>query len=917
MSSIWARIHFLLCPCYYHTPIDVLKTTTYRQVDAVKNNKFFGVKSRNLCIPIALIFGLVSQACFAGGTAIISNGNISIQGTGVWINDDKNEFTDPEFPWGDKGTYVRSHSLPMTLTVNVDGNNPDKNKYVLLGNFNTEINGKKSQLDVSLAADATLTAALFAFRNDKNSANNGNVNLKGASGSVLKTPVIVGADAGRQSASFFQANNNIVNIVGPFKIEGTGEEVLITGGKAEYVNFNQVTIDGTTLDLKTTSTKSKISGGSTMIEDPGSTSSFNRLVIKNSPEVNADIVVGGSSGGLSQNNTLTLENSKVEADLIVGGKSVSGVAKGNIVNISGSDIKGNVYGGYSGSGSANENTVNLSSGTIKGEVYGGYSQSGLAENNNVNLSGKGSELNLSEASLIGGNGNGNSLEVSGWTGNVANVNSFNNITFKNVDWVPSGTAVNVTGKLQDLSKTNVLLQNHYVGNDSVFDINFADGTEHGYMFLIRPNKIEASPDYQILQRGWVQDGTLTQKRAGVLRAANSAFVVIEPDPEVKPEEPENPGEEAKPDDPTNPGEGTTPEEPDNPGGGDSPDNPDKPVPGESEEVPYPPEVSGPDNPPPSVEDIFPGGPQPAKPNTQVTIINDSREASITFVNQGTDHVLSVLDSFDPEERQGIRTFASVYGQVAKYKGTDSIRMKATSMVAGVGDQRFFGQDKFEWGVFAEAGIGNYNTANHFRGHDLRGNGHANYAGAGLTMRYFMQNGLYGETAFRAGHLQNKLDNGILHKDGTSVSYKVNSYYLSTIVGAGYRFNLGENNTVSVGTRYLYGRYGSDTVDIGDNDYRFEAVNSHRVQLLTSITHKFPNNALVKAAVIGEREFDGKTRNSVDGIKSPGKGFGGNTLIGDLSALIKPAKDVSVETRFRGFVGKRQGVSAKILVNYYW
>lgn len=155
-----------------------------------------------------------------------------------------------------------------------------------------------------------------------------------------------------------------------------------------------------------------------------------------------------------------------------------------------------------------------------------------------------------------------------------------------------------------------------------------------------------------------------------MRAANSAFVVIEPDPEVKPDEPENPGE------------GTNPEEPDNPGGEVSPDNPDKPGSGETEELPYPPEVSGPDN-PPSVEEVFPGGPQPSKPNNQVTIINDSREASISFVNQGADHVLSVLDSFDPEERQGIRTFASVYGQVAKYKGNDSIRMKATSLVAGV------------------------------------------------------------------------------------------------------------------------------------------------------------------------------------------------------------------------------------------
>ena len=873
----------------------------------MKTNRTFYFKYRNFYVPIAIIFALVSQSSFSMDTVTISNGKVSYSGTGVWSGEN---VKDSNFSWGDgKATYIGAHSFSTDgLTVNVTGQNPNK-RYVLLGdfNFNSSSTDQKGELDVNLASNSTFTASMFGLRNDLKSSKKAELNLKGESGVVLQTSAIIGADSGRSSSNpaFLKANSSVVSIVGPFTIEGTGDKVLIAGGHADSTSFNKLTIDGTTLNLKNTSSSSKITGGAARGSDGDSFASYNEVVIKNSPKINVETVAGAVADGTAEHNYLTIQDSKVEADKIAGGKSSSKVSESNVVNISGSDITGKIFGGYSEEGAVHANAVNLFSGTFKGEVYGGFSEKGSAESNLVNLAGKGNDLNLSEASLIGGNGKGNTLEVSGWSGNVKDVNSFENFRFKNVDWVPSGAVINVTGDLQNIDNSKVFLQNQNDGDKSVFDINFAEGSEQGYMFLIKPNKITPSQDYQIIQRGWVQDSTLTQKRAGVLRAANSAFVVIEPDAEVKPDEPEHPGE------------GTNPEEPENPGGGVSPDNPDKPGTGETEELPYPPEVSGPDNLPPSVEDVFPGGPQPAKPNNQVTIINDSREASISFVNQGTDHVLSVLDSFDPEERQGIRTFASVYGQVSKYKGNDSIRMKATSMVAGVGDQKFFGQDKFEWGVFAEAGIGNYNTANSFRGHDLKGNGHANYAGGGLTMRYLMQNGLYGETAFRAGYLHNKLDNGILHKDGTSVSYKVNSYYLSTIVGAGYRFNFGGNDTVAFGTRYLYGRYGSDTVDIGDNDYRFEAVNSHRVQLLTSITHKFPNSALVKAAVIGEREFDGKTRNSVDGMKSPGKGFGGNTLIGDLSALIKPAKDVSVETRFRGFVGKRQGVSAKIQLNYYW
>lgn len=125
--------------------------------------------------------------------------------------------------------------------------------------------------------------------------------------------------------------------------------------------------------------------------------------------------------------------------------------------------------------------------------------------------------------MIGGNGKGNTLEVSGWSGNVKNVNSFDNFTFKKIDWVPSGAVINVTGELQNIDNSKVLLQNQNDGDKSVFDINFAEGSEQGYMFLIKPDKITPSKDYQIIQRGWVQDSTLTQKRAGVVACRKFCF----------------------------------------------------------------------------------------------------------------------------------------------------------------------------------------------------------------------------------------------------------------------------------------------------------------------------------------------------------------------------------------------------------
>jgi hypothetical protein len=314
---------------------------------------------------------------------------------------------------------------------------------------------------------------------------NGNAVNVGSSGIV--NGGIYGGLAESFSGDDVTANDNKVSISG-------GSTVSIKGGHADSYGGDG-TASGNSVDIGGGSTVSgRVDGGHVEIDNGEATASGNSVSISGGSTVSGRIsggrvenyigtavasgnfvhiddstvsdVVGGSvdsdgSDATANENTVNISGASTVSGFASGGEAyiVNGeaVASGNTLNIGGDSHVSSVYGGYAnvngtGTGAAYGNTVNIGDDSmISSVVTGGYVDgNGNATNNIVTVSGN---ANLTTATLLGGRVTGtgdfftgNTLNLKGWTGTVAEVGNFEtwNIALPST-FAAGQTALTVTG----------------------------------------------------------------------------------------------------------------------------------------------------------------------------------------------------------------------------------------------------------------------------------------------------------------------------------------------------------------------------------------------------------------------------------------------------------------------------------------
>ena len=108
---------------------------------------------------------------------------------------------------------------------------------------------------------------------------------------------------------------------------------------------------------------------------------------------------------------------------------------------------------------------------------------------------------------------------------------------------------------------------------------------------------------------------------------------------------------------------------------------------------------------------------------QTNLVAQTRAASATFLNQGTDLINDSLDVLGRDGNYGVKTFAAVHGNRSKYDVADDIKINGWSTIVGVGNaDKFDNGSELSWGVFYENGSGNYRTYNTFNNEFFRGDG---------------------------------------------------------------------------------------------------------------------------------------------------------------------------------------------------
>ena len=627
-----------------------------------------------------------------------------------------------------------------------------------------------------------------------------------------------------------------------------------------------ITSDNTTISTETIN--DNVYGNGTPITITGGTIGYVYGVGKNG-------YTGDASGG-----NVTINGNATVTGNVFGGRTKNGNAEYNTVNISDKAIViNNVYGGSTDStdSNAHHNTVNISGGSVKGKVYGGSSESGQAYDNTVNINGGSVTDNVFGGRSADSSAHHNTVNISGGSvkGNVYG------------GWSTNGSAKDNQIIIRGSANiTNANLYGSYKSTDTGNTLTI-DGWKG------KTNSVQNFNDIVFKNINWQNDGTVLTITAGdaddlakttidtIHIAGGSNINVGESMTLIK-----NNGTLNSIGNVTDTftagvaleGTGTT-----------SVDN--------KGNVSF------------TVNNL--------KASSQAVSAAQTRAASATFVNQGTDLISDSLDTISRDDNYGIKTFAAVHGNRSKYDVADDIKINGWSTIVGVGNaDKFDNGSELSWGVFYENGSGNYRTYNSFNNEFFRGDGSMVYNGGGIAARYENKNGVYTEGSLRAGMLKNELDNAMRDVNG-SYGYETESAYYGAHIGVGKIISLSDSSDLDIYGKFFHTYTEGDSVTIAGDKFDFDSITSDRLRVGARITSNKENKFSTYYGLAYEYEFNGDADMTAQGLRADTQSLQGSSVMAEVGFNYQPTPDSpwSFDLNMRGYAGERQGGSFNVQATY--
>ncbi|MDR1164920.1 MAG: autotransporter outer membrane beta-barrel domain-containing protein [Deltaproteobacteria bacterium] len=306
-----------------------------------------------------------------------------------------------------------------------------------------------------------------------------------------------------------------------------------------------------------------------------------------------------------------------------------------------------------------------------------------------------------------------------------------------------------------------------------------------------------------------------------------------------------------------------------------------------------------------------------------------------MIIQGSDQIVSAVVenavAAAKAERAGVlkrspifAPFFAASGWSVRYKTGSHVDVNGFSWALGLSSGQDLSPGRLTLGVFAEYGVGFYNTFNSFANSgSLRGDGDTRYIGGGVLghfdFRGSARGNFYAEMSARAGRVKNDYHNdeyvGIL---GRPINYESSVPYFGFHFGTGYKFALGESGDLNAYGKYIWTRVGSDKVTLSSGEpVSFDAVNSHRVR--AGARYEFAVNESINPyfGLAYEREFNSKSKGEVYGVSFEPPEMEGSTGIGEVGLRFGPfaSSAFSANLGFQGYVGKRQGYSGSLVCKF--
>lgn len=548
---------------------------------------------------------------------------------------------------------------------------------------------------------------------------------------------------------------------------------------------------------------------------------------------------------------------------VYGGYVNSGIgyASRNTVSISGGTVN-DVYGGYvGGTGNAVSNTVGISGGTVTGSVYGGFSSVGSATGNTVRI--EGAPTFGSVTTLSGGSGSpsgtgdvrtGNTLEL--WTKDIVvySLENFQNLHF----YLPSTIAPNDT----------VLT----VTTSSGVDIRTPNGgpaTTVGVGIVGGGTPLAAGDTVTLIKAtgagGLTADPTIANTITGMQGISTAyAFTLGVAGGNAL---------EATVSSASSTHEGI------------------RKSPSEGQAA--------------GVAALTQGG-DLAGGQGMASAQQAARAAGAGAAAQG-----------------GWGGFGSTSGGMSTYATGSHVDARGVSIMLGLAKR--FGLDGADLvaGPFFEAGVGSYDSYNDGPGGDdsIHAWGDSNYQGGGLLARLEatqgMLKGLYAEASARAGSLHTTYRSDDLNPALGRASYQTTSGYVGAHGGLGYVWDIDEKTDLDVYGKYFWTRTEGSSVTVLGDDLDFDAVDSQRLRTGARLSRDLTANIRPYVGAAWDHEFAGSARSTVNGQSVAAPSLSGDTGVGELGLVWKPAEDsgFSVDLGAQGYVGMRQGWSGALQVKY--
>jgi outer membrane autotransporter protein len=298
---------------------------------------------------------------------------------------------------------------------------------------------------------------------------------------------------------------------------------------------------------------------------------------------------------------------------------------------------------------------------------------------------------------------------------------------------------------------------------------------------------------------------------------------------------------------------------------------------------------------------------------QVAMINGGSDLA---AGSGTGNAVVAAQGGGPSMPAAFSAFS--FGS-SRYKTGSHVDVKSFSLIVGASYLIASDLADVTLGVFFEYGRGSYDTHNSFANYsDVNGSGDSHYAGGGLLSRIdFAKSGsgfTYAELALRYGSSTSEFKSDDLPEP---VDFDFTASYFGLNAGLGHVFHFGDTGSLDVYTKYLWTRQNGKTVKLNaDHTARFDAVNSHRVRIGGRMLLRPPAAGLRPYFGLAyEHDFGGKANSTIDGRAVEAPTLNGSTGMGEAGVAIDTGTPLNLELGVQGYVGKRQGVSGSMVLDF--